>query len=231
MLNYRVPPELLQRFVPDGTELDLWEGAAYVSVVGFLFRDTRLLGLAIPFHRTFEEVNLRFYVRRPVRGEIRRGVTFVRELVPRAAIAVVARLAYNEPYRALPMSHSIDLPSPETSGRLVVSYEWDGSFGRAGVHVAAHGEAAPVRPGSEEEFITHHSWGYTRQRNGSTVEYEVRHPSWHVWRADSARVDGNVSDVYPPELSAVLQRPPDSALLADGSAVTVHVPSRLTGRA
>src|SRR5437879_6397558 len=107
MLNYRVPPELLLPLVPNDTQLDLWNGAAYLSVVGLLFLDTRVLGLPIPFHRTFPEVSLRFYVRREVGGEVRRGVTFIRELVPRVAIAAVARLAYNEPYRAVRMRHRI----------------------------------------------------------------------------------------------------------------------------
>jgi uncharacterized protein YqjF (DUF2071 family) len=119
MLNYRVPPEWLAPFVPAGTELDLWNGFAYVSLVGFHFRDTRLLGVPIPFHRTFEEVNLRFYVRRTVDGEVRRGVTFLRELVPRSAIALVARLTYNEPYRALPMRHRIDVATAGATPTVV----------------------------------------------------------------------------------------------------------------
>ena len=97
MLNYRVSPSLLYPLVPPGTELDLWNGTAYISVVGFKFQHTRVLGVPIPFHVNFEEVNLRFYVRRETNGAVRRGVTFIRELVPRAAIAGVAKLAYNEP--------------------------------------------------------------------------------------------------------------------------------------
>jgi uncharacterized protein len=221
MLNYVVPPQLLEPFVPRGTELDLWNGRAYVSVVGFHFRKTRLLGVPIPFHRNFEEVNLRFYVRRIVDGEVRRGVTFIRELVPRAAIAVVARLAYNEPYRALPMRHAID---PDA---VSVDYEWNGSSGWAGVHLTASGPASPLRVGSEEEFITQHLWGYTKQRDGGTVEYQVHHPRWNVWRARSARLDGNVADVYPRDFVNVLAAEPDSAMLADGSPIIVYRPMRL----
>jgi uncharacterized protein len=106
MLNYAVEPSVLGPYVPAGTELDLWRGIAFVSLVGFLFADTRLLHIPVPRHRNFEEVNLRFYVRRNVNGEARRAVTFIRELVPRAAIAFVARRVYNEPYLALPMRHA-----------------------------------------------------------------------------------------------------------------------------
>lgn len=105
MFNYAVEPSLLEAYVPRGTELDEWNGTTYVSLVGFLFVNTRVLGIAVPGHRTFEEVNLRIYVRRRVGGELRRAVTFIREIVPRRAIAMVARAAYNEPYVALPMRH------------------------------------------------------------------------------------------------------------------------------
>ena len=227
MLNYRVPPELLLPYVPTGTQLDLWRGAAYVSVVGFLFRDTRLLGVPVPFHRTFEEINLRFYVRREVGHEHRRGVTFIRELVPRMAIAAVAKLAYNEPYLALPMRHRIDLDSHDERPAQV-SYEWQGAAGWAGLRVSASGPATPLVPGSEEEFITQHYWGYTAQRAGGTVEYEVRHASWSLWPVVDCELHGMRQDVYPPEIAAHLTGPPHSALLADGSGVSVHAPRRLS---
>lgn len=223
MLNYRVQPEVLLPFVPAGTQLDEWNGTAFVSVVGFLFANTRVLGMPIPFHRTFEEINLRFYVRHQAGGESRRAVTFIREIVPRRAIAAVARALYNEPYRALPMRHHIRATSEET----LVDYEWRGMSGWAGVHVSTDGPPSAIRAGSEEEFITEHFWGYTRQRDGSTIEYQVRHPKWRVWPARTARLAGKVADVYPATFASILEREPDSAFLADGSAVTVHAPTRL----
>ena len=226
MLNYRVPRELLLRYVPAGTELDLWRGSAYVSVVGFLFCDTRLLGLPIPFHSTFEEVNLRFYVRRTVAGESRRAVTFIRELVPRAAIAIVAKLAYNEPYRVLPMRHRIDV-SPDLARPTRVKYEWKGSSGWAGLRVTTDGPAGALVPGSEEEFITQHFWGYTAQRDGTTVEYEVRHPTWLLWPVRDAEFHGEPATICPTEFVLHLAGTPHSALLADGSAVSVHSPVRM----
>jgi len=224
MLNYRVPPEWLTPFVPKGTELDLWDGAAYVSVVGFHFRDTRLFGVPIPFHRTFEEVNLRFYVRRVVDGIVRRGVTFLRELVPRPAIAVVAQLTYNEPYRALPMRHRIDVNPDGTP--VVVEYEWNAGSAWSRIRVEPTGAPMPLSPGSEEEFITQHFWGYTRQRDGSTVEYEVRHAPWRVWHLDRGDLDDD-SIVFDAPFAGALRRPPHSAFLADGSAVKLYMPTRL----
>ena len=227
MLNYRVPPEWLAPFVPAGTELDFWNGFAYVSLVGFHFRDTRLLGVPIPFHRTFEEVNLRFYVRRTVDGEVRRGVTFLRELVPRSAIALVARLTYNEPYRALPMRHRIDVATAGATP-TVVEYGWKASSAWSRIRVEPTGDSMPLGPGSEEEFITQHFWGYTRQRDGSTVEYEVRHPPWRVWQLRAGDVEDD-STVFDAPFAGVLGRPPHSAFLADGSPVSVYAPTRLNG--
>lgn len=223
MLNYRIAPDVLAPLVPKGTELDLWNGNAYVSVVGFLFANTRVLGVPIPFHRNFEEINLRFYVRREVGQETRRAVTFIRELVPRRAIAATARAAYNEPYLSRRMRHHVDATPNETT----VDYEWHGEAGWSGVHVSATGSSEAIQPGSEEEFIAEHFWGYTRQRDGSTIEYEVHHPRWHVWPARTARLAGNVADVYPPKIASVLGQTPDTAFLADGSAVTVHMPVHL----
>lgn len=226
MINYAVDRELLLPLVPAGTELDSWKGVTFVSLVGFLFRDTRVFGVPVPFCRTFEEVNLRFYVRRDVGGEHRRGVTFVRELVPRSAIALVARVTYNEPYLALPMRHSFG-PTQKNDVPSWVEYGWRAQSGWSSIRVTPRGAGRPVAPGSEQEFITEHYWGYTRQRDGSTVEYEVTHPSWRVWDVDAPTVTGDLAAIYGPAFAEALKRPPVSAFLADGSAVTVWNPTRL----
>ncbi len=226
MLNYDVDPLILSPLVPAGTELDLYNRRALVSVVGFRFLDTRVFGMAVPLHRNFDEVNLRFYVRRELGGgEARRGVTFVGELVPRRAIALVARLAYNEPYRALPMRSRVPETPVATPGRL--SYEWRLGGRWQGLAATADGAAAPAAPGSEAAFITEHHWGYTRQRDGTTLEYEVAHPPWRVWPASAPELRADVARLYGPAFAAALSEPPASALVADGSPVSVHPPARL----
>jgi uncharacterized protein YqjF (DUF2071 family) len=224
MLNYDVAPDALASLVPAGVEMDRWRGTLYVSVVGFRFRDTRVLGVPIPGHRSFDEVNLRFYVRRRVGAEVRRGVVFVREIVPRHAIAIVARLLYNEPYRALPMRHRVET---EPDGAVVRRYDWRSRSGWSGVGARTIGPPRVLEANSEEEFITEHYWGYTRQRDGGTVEYRVQHPRWNVWTAVDARLDGNLEDVYGPAFARVLSGPPRSAFVADGSPVTVFAPRRI----
>jgi uncharacterized protein YqjF (DUF2071 family) len=227
MLNYRVAPELLLPHVPAGTELDSWNGATYVSVVGFLFRDTRVLGVPVPFHRSFEEVNLRIYVRRTVNGEVRRAVTFIREIVPRRLIATVAKLSYNEPYTTLPMRHRLGPIDGESAAPSVVAYAWRHRGANAAVSAEPIGTARALDAGSEEEYIAVHHWGYTRQRDGGTVEYRVEHPQWRTWRVRNARLDGDVAPLYGADFAAAVSGTPASAFLADGSAVTVSFPRRI----
>lgn len=224
-LNYEVPRELLAPLVPRGTELDGWDGATLASLVGFRFADTRVLGFGVPRHRTFEEVNLRFYVRRLAPdGSLRRGVVFVRELVPRAAIAFVARALYNEPYLAVPMHHRTTLAAARGGH---AEYGW--TFGGAGfsLSASAEGPEAPLAPGSEAEFITEHYFGYTRQRDGGTLEYRVEHPRWNVWTARSGAFEGPAAPLYGAPLAKLLAGPYRSAYVALGSEVSVRRGTRI----
>ena len=226
MLNYAVAPEVLAPFVPAGTELDVWQGKHLVSLVGFLFQKTRVRGIPIPFHRNFEEVNLRFYVRRKVDGEWRRGVVFIKELVPRFAIAWVARTFYNENYAALRMSHDIEKAADASENIKSVRYGWRFGGEENFLKLSVRGRPVPLREGTEEEFITEHYWGYAAQRDGSTVEYHVDHPRWRVWETAGAARRGDVAGLYGEQFGNCLERPV-SAFLAEGSAVKVFTGTRL----
>jgi uncharacterized protein len=223
LLNYEVDPELLAPHVPPGTELDLFQGSAFVSLVGFRFLHTRLSGIPIPFHRDFDEVNLRFYVRRCDAGAVKRGVVFIQEIVPRRAIAAIARWAYHENYRALPMSHVV---VDEGAGPRV-EYRW--RLGNSWNRIAASGtdSARVIVEGSLEQFIAEHYWGYCAQPDGGTTEYHVAHPSWRVWDVASGEFSGDAEVIYGREFTAILDRPPDSAVLAEGSPVAVYTGKKL----
>lgn len=151
----------------------------------------------------------------------------MRELVPRRAIALVARLAYNEPYRARSMDHRIELRATGADHPALGEYRWRQRAGWSRLAVEAIGAASPLVDGSEEEFITEHYWGYTRQRDGGTVEYRVTHLRWSVWRVRNAALEGDHTELYGADFSAAIRTPPHSAFLADGSAIAVHRPSRL----
>jgi len=216
MLNYTIDPALLQPLLPPGTELDFFNGATYISMVGFRFLGTKVFGLGIPWHRDFEEVNLRFYVRRCTADGWRRGVAFVGELVPRRAIAFVARALYGEPYTALPMGHRIE----HRESSIHVEYRWkrDGRWESLGV--LGRGEPQPLVAGSHEEFIAEHYWGYTAHRGGCS-EYHVEHPSWRIWSGTENYLHADVLALYGELFVEALSARPASTFIADGSAVSV----------
>lgn len=219
MLNYEIDPHLLHPHIPVGTELDFWQGKALVSMVGFLFLETKVLGIPIPFHRNFEEVNLRFYVRRRGPEDWQRGVVFLKEIVPRLAIATVARVCYNENYEAMKMRHQISAHE--------INYEWRWQHRWNSLRAQITGEPQPWQVGSEEEFITEHYWGYAKQRDGGTVEYKVEHPPWLVWRAQTAAFDCDIKGIYGAPFVEALQTQPRSAFVAVGSPVSVYQGVRL----
>jgi uncharacterized protein YqjF (DUF2071 family) len=218
MLNYRVPRELALPYVPPGLELDEFHGETFASVVGFEFLNTRLRGIPIPGHRHFPEVNLRLYVRREVAGEVRRGVIFVREIVPRWAVATVARWIYNEPYRAVPMRHAVN----RAAGGIEVEYGWRLGGEWCSLSASGRGASQPLAAGSAEEFIAEHYWGYGRLRDGRGVEYHVAHPPWEVWTDVDAELTGDTTTLYGATFAEIVRGRPASAFVAAGSPVTVY---------
>jgi len=224
MLNYEVDPALLIKYVPQGTELDAFEGKTYISLVGFRFLHTKMFGyLSIPLHTDFEELNLRFYVRRRDPCGDRRGVVFIREVVPKRAVAYVARFVYGEKYVCRPMRHDVHV----TPTGCAAEYQW--RLGKRWCRLYARASGSPAFPagGSVEEFITDHAWGYAAQPKGGCVEYYVSHQPWRVWTCSVAGFGGNADSLYGEALGAVLRRTPDSALIAEGSPVRVFSRQRI----
>src|SRR5271156_2620301 len=224
MLNYEVEPEILRQYVPRGVELDAFAGRTFVSLVGFRFLGTKLYGfLGVPFHSNFDEVNLRFYVRRREGSEIRRGVVFVRELVPREAIAALARLVYVEKYDACPMAHRIE----RNAAGISAEYRWEWRGKRFWLSARADGEPARVAEGTIENFITEHYWGYSAKSASETIEYRVSHEPWRVWVSTNARFEGDGVALYGASFGGILRGAPDSAFIAEGSPVLVHTGRRI----
>lgn len=216
MANYSVDPSLLKKYLPYKTELDLWNNTCYVSLVGFMFLNTRLLGFKIPFHTNFEEVNLRFYVRYLDDGEWKRGVVFIKEIVPKPALTFVANTIYKEKYETMPMRHSWTT----TEDRLVVEYAWKKKSWNS-LKVTAESKSALVQKDSEEEFITEHYWGYTQLSSTKTSEYGVEHPTWQVYKAIDSQIDVDFGDVYGNDFAFLKNEKPKSVFLAEGSEIVV----------
>jgi uncharacterized protein YqjF (DUF2071 family) len=223
MANYAVPQEALQPHLPVGTEFDEYEGQTYVSLVGFLFQNTRLKSIRVPFHSTFVEVNLRFYVKHvTANGELRWGVVFIREFAPRRALTLVANTFYGENYATLPLRHQW----AETNDHRSVAYSWKHKSRWHRLSVEASPDAQPIQVGSAEEFFTEHYWGYTRRGTWSS-EYAVMHPRWQVYPVQQYVVDVDFKELYGEAFGALTNHAPDSILLAEGSEVEVLTGERI----
>lgn len=216
MANYIVDPKVFEPYLPYKTELDLWNGNCYVSLVGFMFKNTRVLGLKFPFHVNFEEVNLRFYVKYKHHNEWRRGVVFIKEIVPRMAITLVANTLYKEKYETMPMRHTW----LQHDNIWEVNYQWK-KFDWHSFGVRAQRTSIAMLQGSEEEFITEHFWGYTQISDSKTNEYEVAHPRWEVYPVIDYNIQVDFGKVYGTAFSFLNQMQPASVFLAEGSEILV----------
>ncbi len=216
--NFVIDPETLKEFVPAGTVLDFWDDKCYISLVGFLFKNTKLLGAKIPFHVNFEEVNLRFYVKRFVDGEWRRGVVFVKEIVPKPALAIVANTIFRENYEAFPMQHSWTEELDYTS----VEYRWKKDENWQGFMVKAEKQSSEIKQGTEAQFITEHYWGYSQVNKSRTNEYEVVHPKWLTYKVIDFTISVDFGLTYGHKFSFINDLNPSSVMLAEGSEVSVE---------
>jgi len=224
MVNYEVDPEILKPYLPAYTVLDLWQGKALVSMVGFLFEDTSVLGIKWPWHINFEEVNLRFYVRHFDGKEWKRGAVFVSEIVPKSIIAFIANNLYKEHYSALPMRHSI---KPVADNYTEFLYEWKlkGNWNKLGGKVSNTTE--PIQPGSPEEFIFEHYWGYNSWSDTITMEYQVEHISWQVSQVKDPVFEADIAELYGNEFVPFLSVKPYSVFFAKGSEISVRMGAKL----
>ncbi|MGF7079987.1 YqjF family protein [Mucilaginibacter sp. UYCu711] len=225
MINYEVVPGILKPYLPAGTELDLWEGRAMVSMVGFMFNNTRVLGVKWPFHINFEEVNLRFYVRYFDGDKWKRGAVFISGIVPKYIIATVANVLYKEHYRRLPMRHSV---TPAADRHTNFLYEWklNGKWNKLGATVS--NDLAPILPGSPEEFIFEHYWGYNPWTDTVTMEYQVEHISWEVGKVNEFIFEADIATLYGDQFVPYLTAKPVSVFFAKGSEIAVRMGDKIT---
>lgn len=217
MANYIVNQEILQELIPAQTSLDLWNDQCYISLVGFMFKNTRVLGIKIPFHIDFEEVNLRFYVRHQTReGEIKRGVVFIKEIVPKSAITLVANSLYNEKYATMPMDHNWQIKEDTQ----LIEYKWKKDKWNS-ISVKADRIPKEIVGSSEEEFIAEHYWGYTKINEHQTSEYEVAHPKWQIYKTLDYNINVDFRTLYGPGFAFLNNQNPSSIFLAEGSEIAV----------
>lgn len=217
-INYTVDPELLQEYVPKGTVLDSYNGKCFVSVIGFLFKNTKVLGCKMPGLHTFEEVNLRFYVKRDEDDIIKRGVVFIKEIVPKRILSFVANTVYHEHYDTLPMSHNWNI----TPKIIDISYNWKHGQTEQSIAIKASNNPISFPENSEIEFISEHYFGYTKYNENKTFEYEVTHPKWLYYKANNYTVNVDFELNYGKKFAHLTTQTPDSVFLMEGSKITVE---------
>jgi uncharacterized protein YqjF (DUF2071 family) len=217
MANYSVDPAVLIPLLPNGVELDYYDQKAYVSLVGFMFKKTSLFGIPIPLFGSFEEVNLRFYVKRTVGRKIQKGVVFINETVPFKIVAVIANKLYKEHYISIPTKHSIELGDP-----LKISYSWKMNQKWNSIKVSANARQQQISTGSMEEFIFERYFGFTKIDQQTTQSYRINHPKWQTHQLLSSEVNCNFGEMYGPSFAELSQKQADSIFLANGSSVSVN---------
>lgn len=217
MINFIIPPEIINDYVPKGTKIDLWNGNCYVSLVGFMFLNTRVLGIPIPFHINFEEVNLRFYVKREENNLVKRGVVFIKEIVPKNAITFVANTLYKENYKTLPMYHQWNLEDD-----LAIKYNWKFKNKNYFMVALASSKKEQLGIGTEAEFIAEHYWGYTKVNPLKTTEYEVTHPKWEKYQLKDYNYSIDFGELYGEGFSLLNELKPSSVFLVEGSEIAVQ---------
>ena len=218
IVNYEIDPEILTKFLPKGTELDLWNKKCFISLIGFMFENVKILGIKIPFYINFEEVNLRFYVKRFDKGIWKRGVVFIKEIVPKHLITLVANALYKEHYETLKMRHLRTENETSKSFR----YQWRKNEMWHSVSFETSKNPILIEANSEAEFITEHYFGYTKYDEKTTIEYEVTHPRWQQLKVLSYNVAVDFEKVYGKDFSFLQDLQPVSAFLAIGSKITIE---------
>ena len=212
LINYEINPNILTPFLPKGTALDSFNGKYFISIVGFMFKDTKVLGVKLPFHINFEEVNLRFYVKH----NGKRGVVFIKEIVPKPLITFVANSIYHEHYQTNKMTHRWE----ENDNHNEFEYQWKLNDQWQSISVKTEKTLSDIKDNSEEQFITEHYFGYTKHKN-KTYEYEVTHPTWQNLKVTSFKVNLNFEANYGQYFKILQSLKPTSVILATGSKITV----------
>ena len=217
MANYAIDPSVLLPFLPKGVDIDTFNGQTYVSLVGFMFKNTRLFKVPIPFLGTFEEINLRFYVVRKEGNEYKRGVVFINETIPFRPVAWVANWLYKEHYISIPTKHQWEIME-ESKG---VTYQWKVGEDWNSMSVNAENPKREMPLGSIEEYIFEHYYGYTKVDDNTTQEYKVNHPRWETNKVTDYKINCNFGKMYGKAFEFLDNIKPESVILAEGSDVSV----------
>ena len=218
MINYEIDPKILIPFLPKGVEIDLFNGKCYISLVGFMFKKTKLFNIPIPWFGTFEEINLRFYVVRKENSQIKRGVVFINETIPYPIVAWMANKLYKEHYTVVPTKHEINYQDKSKK----IKFEWLLNKKWNSIYVESSNESSAMKQDTLEKFIYEHYYGYTKINENKTEEYKLQHPSWETNEVLNYKIDCDFEAMYGKSFSVLNQTKPEAVFVAEGSQVAVE---------
>jgi len=218
LANYIVPKELLLPYLPFKTELDFFEGNAYVSLVGFQFLNTKVFGFSVPMHVNFEKVNFRFYVKYNDHGFIKRGVVFIKEIVPKIGISLIVNNFYTEKYATMNMKHF----NMDNGENLEAGYEWSYKNKWNKLSAVANKRSKKILRDSCESFFTDHYWYYLKMSNARTYEYNIEHTPWETLKVASYNVECDFKAIYGEEFAFLNNTDPVTVLMTKGSEIRIY---------
>ena len=216
--NYIVPPEILEKYLPAYTKLDYFNGNCFVSLVGFQFQNVQIAGIKVPLHTNFEEINLRFYVKRFDGAQWKKGTVFISEIADKTALSTMANSIFHENYQTLPTKQEVE----EGDEFLKTRYSWLHDEEWQHIEVKSTTIASPMARDSEEEFLLHRLWGYGKHSEKETNEYHFSHPSWHTYGVQEFSIKVDFTRVFGSEFNILSSAIPHSVMLAEGSSVSAE---------
>lgn len=218
VVNYEIDPLVLNPYLPAGTEPDLWNNKCYISLIAFQFNHPKMKGIPIPFYKNFEQINLRFYVSKVYKGEVRKGVVFIKEIAAGNLLKAGAALIYNEHYTNLKTRHTIN-KLPETTE---IQYDWRLDKQWNYIHAIAGKDKTIPGADTVTAFITNRFWGYIKISPGKTAEFRVDHEPWKIHKVKSCEVNCDTKKLYGAALHTFLSQAPAFTFMIAGSSVKVY---------
>lgn len=186
-VHWRFPIGDVQRLLPDGLEVEAFDGSAWVGLVPFEM-EVRAPGRGhVPWVSRFPETNVRTYVRA---ADGSTGVWFLSLDAARLPAVVTARSTYRLPYFWSRMSVR---SRPGTRGQWHVDYDsrrrWPGPRGaRSGVGVDVGAPFGPDELSDLDTWLTARFRLYAETPNGLRTA-RAAHDPWVLFRADLTRLD------------------------------------------
>ena len=217
LLNYIIPQEVIEKYLPKHTKPDLYNGNCFISLVGFQVKKLKLNDVKVPLIKDFDEIDLQIYVKHFNGASWEKGVVVISRIFDQPGLAPLTNTIFQTNY----ISHPSKSEVKEDQHGLEVKYSWQFDGKEQSFSVKSNNLAAPYDKGTEAAFILDRSLGFIRVTEEETLKYPVTHASWHLYTVEEYAVDVDFSRQYDPALNLLNSRIPHSVILTEGSTVEI----------